>query len=591
MEALRRAGAGGGGAAAGGGIGRGRSSSSSAAAVDGVAPPRQAQRRRRLRQQEEPGAGGPGTDRIRAEEARGLRRPLRYCHDEEGWGRRRRGGGEEGGLVAGARSGAAGAAAASAQPATGAGPATSGGGSSSSSLAAALGRSLWTGLCLAAALALCASSLPAAHAHAHAAFLAAPASSPRAAARPAALTPRPALSKLSPAGAVISQPKPSSGPPAGAAPGEPPLQPGAALGAHTSLHHGGHSHGSHGHGHGHSPQSHTAHAHASMMAAPSPTASAAVSAGVATRAVAAPSAAAAAPPETPGAPALLWGVSAAVAPLPSSSSSSAPAAAEAAAPRVVTPPVGGVELPMDSAAREALLNDAYQECQRITSIYAKTFYMGTSFLDYAKRSATWAIYVWCRRTDDIVDSPRAIVEATMDADLEQVRRLGLGLAVCMCICGDADVGADAVASSVPPLHLAHQPPTNPHQWNTRLDDIWADKPWDALDATLCDVRARYPSMSIEPYRDMVKGMIMDIPGVGQARYEKFSDLYLYCYRVAGTVGLMTLPIMGTAQGYTEKQATEPALALGIALQVRCVGGGAVGWWDVWGWLGRRLGFG
>lgn len=61
--------------------------------------------------------------------------------------------------------------------------------------------------------------------------------------------------------------------------------------------------------------------------------------------------------------------------------------------------------------------------------------------------------------------------------------------------------------------------------------------------------------------------IMDVPGIGQARYETFDELYLYCYRVAGTVGLMTLPIMGTAPGYTEKQATEPALALGIALQV------------------------
>ena len=184
---------------------------------------------------------------------------------------------------------------------------------------------------------------------------------------------------------------------------------------------------------------------------------------------------------------------------------------------------GGVELPVDDKTREGLLKEAYEECKRITSIYAKTFYMGTSFLDYEKRSATWAIYVWCRRTDDIVDSPRAIVENTMDADLEQ--------------------------------------------WNRRLDDIWAGKPWDALDATLCDVRARYPSMSIEPYKDMVKGMVMDVPGLGQHRYETFEELYLYCYRVAGTVGLMTLPIMGTAPGYSQKQATEPALALGIALQL------------------------
>lgn len=62
-------------------------------------------------------------------------------------------------------------------------------------------------------------------------------------------------------------------------------------------------------------------------------------------------------------------------------------------------------------------------------------------------------------------------------------------------------------------------------------------------------------------------MVMDVPGIGQSRYQTFEELYLYCYRVAGTVGLMTLPIMGTAPGYTEEQATEPALALGIALQV------------------------
>ena len=53
----------------------------------------------------------------------------------------------------------------------------------------------------------------------------------------------------------------------------------------------------------------------------------------------------------------------------------------------------------------------------------------------------------------------------------------------------------------------------------------------------------------------------------QDRYQTFEDLYLYCYRVAGTVGLMTLPILGAAEGYTEEQAAEPAIALGIALQL------------------------
>ena len=50
--------------------------------------------------------------------------------------------------------------------------------------------------------------------------------------------------------------------------------------------------------------------------------------------------------------------------------------------------------------------------------------------------------------------------------------------------------------------------------------------------------------------------------IGQERYANFDELYTYCYRVAGTVGLMTLPILGTAEGYTVEEATEPAVALG-----------------------------
>ena len=53
----------------------------------------------------------------------------------------------------------------------------------------------------------------------------------------------------------------------------------------------------------------------------------------------------------------------------------------------------------------------------------------------------------------------------------------------------------------------------------------------------------------------------------QNRFETFDELYLYCYRVAGTVGLMMMPIMGTAEGYTYEEALEPALALGVALQL------------------------
>ena len=66
---------------------------------------------------------------------------------------------------------------------------------------------------------------------------------------------------------------------------------------------------------------------------------------------------------------------------------------------------------------------------------------------------------------------------------------------------------------------------------------------------------------------MIDGMVMDVPGIGKNRYETFEELELYCYRVAGTVGLMVLPILGTAEGVTEEDAKFPALSLGIALQL------------------------
>lgn len=140
------------------------------------------------------------------------------------------------------------------------------------------------------------------------------------------------------------------------------------------------------------------------------------------------------------------------------------------------------------------------------------------------RKHVWAIYTWCRRTDDLVDSPRALMNIeTLKGDLED--------------------------------------------WEVRLDRIWDNDPKDLFDMAMSDTVQKYPTLSIQPYRDMIAGMIMDVPGMGQDRYKDFDELYLYCYRVAGTVGLMTLPILGCAEGYTEAEATEPALALGIALQL------------------------
>ncbi|MFS7945361.1 putative 15-cis-phytoene synthase [Helianthus anomalus] len=93
--------------------------------------------------------------------------------------------------------------------------------------------------------------------------------------------------------------------------------------------------------------------------------------------------------------------------------------------------------------------------------------------------------VWCRRTDELVDGPNTIHMS--DAVLDR--------------------------------------------WEERLHDLFHGRPFDMLDAALTHT----------PFRDMIEGMRMDIK---KSRYENFQELYLYCYYVAGTVGLMSVPVMG-----------------------------------------------
>jgi phytoene synthase len=60
--------------------------------------------------------------------------------------------------------------------------------------------------------------------------------------------------------------------------------------------------------------------------------------------------------------------------------------------------------------------------------------------------------------------------------------------------------------------------------------------------------------------ELVDGMAMD---VGTVRYRNFDELLLYCYRAAGTVGLMMARIMGVR----DPSALRRAADLGIAMQL------------------------
>lgn len=74
------------------------------------------------------------------------------------------------------------------------------------------------------------------------------------------------------------------------------------------------------------------------------------------------------------------------------------------------------------------------------------------------------------------------------------------------------------------------------------------------------------SIISQPFRDMIEGMRLD---TRKFRYKNFQELYLYCYYVAGTVGLMSVPIMGIAPEYSlsAQNIYNAALNLGIGNQL------------------------
>ncbi len=173
----------------------------------------------------------------------------------------------------------------------------------------------------------------------------------------------------------------------------------------------------------------------------------------------------------------------------------------------------------------ASVNEAYEQCRTITAEYAKTFYLGTKLLPKHKQSAIWAIYAWCRRTDELVDGLKARLTTPETLDL----------------------------------------------WEKQLELAFAGRAFDDADVALVDTIERFP-LEIQPFRDMIAGQRMDLE---YNRYETFDELKLYCYRVAGTVGLMSTAVLGVdyhpynAPWYNLADCgpEEEEIALGIAMQL------------------------
>jgi 15-cis-phytoene synthase len=159
---------------------------------------------------------------------------------------------------------------------------------------------------------------------------------------------------------------------------------------------------------------------------------------------------------------------------------------------------------------------SFEHARLITAHYSKSFYISAKMLPRQKRWATYALYGFCRYADNLIDNPRQRSKADLIHEVEYLEH---------------------------EIRCAYESGESEHP---------IIQPFIFI-AKKYDIPMEYPL-------DLLKGVKMDLT---IKRYETFDDLYVFCYRVAGVVGLMMTYVLG----YKSKEAFEYAEKLGIAMQL------------------------
>jgi phytoene synthase len=151
-----------------------------------------------------------------------------------------------------------------------------------------------------------------------------------------------------------------------------------------------------------------------------------------------------------------------------------------------------------------------EQCQAVMSHHAKSFRWAALFLSKRQRADSAIAYAYCRFVDDSVD----------EAPNPKAARAAL------------------------------------QRLTQELEGEVSPSPLFKLYGSL----AERASFGLEPARDLLKGAASDL---GKVQLEDDEELLTYCYRVAGTVGLMMSGILGVEA----ESARQHAIDLGIGMQL------------------------
>jgi len=170
--------------------------------------------------------------------------------------------------------------------------------------------------------------------------------------------------------------------------------------------------------------------------------------------------------------------------------------------------------------REAMspqVKAALEQCRWMIRKGSKSFSLAAKLFDSETRDAAFFLYGWCRYCDDQVDD--AGKTASQDELAKRIKALK-----------EDTAAAFSFAEQREPVFVALQYIV--HRYG---------------------IPAHYAL-------ELIEGMAMDARGT---RYNSLKELLLYCYRVAGTVGLMMSHVMGLR----DESALKHAADLGIGMQL------------------------
>ena len=174
--------------------------------------------------------------------------------------------------------------------------------------------------------------------------------------------------------------------------------------------------------------------------------------------------------------------------------------------------------PATSAPEQLAQSRRY--CMDLPRRAAKNFYYGLRLLPPPKRAAMFALYAYMRRVDDIADAEDGRTIEQRLADLAAWRKQT----------------HDALANG-------QVAPASPSLWPAFVEMM------------------RTYAVPIGLLDDMIAGQEQDMHPL---EFNSFDELRLYCYRVAGVVGLASIHIWGFSG---QKETEELAIRRGIAFQL------------------------